>query len=212
MEETTNTQPAPSSSPLRPIIFGTLAVLTAILFLVRVLRPILAHEYTGIPLPLAEAAEDFELTNQYGQTVHLSDFEGRYALIFFGYTYCPDACPLTLSIWNQVYDQLGKNADDVAFIFITVDPERDTPERVKEHIDIFNSEFTGLTGSPDAIAAVADDFNVFYQIADVEVESGYFVDHSVSTYVLNPDRQVVMIFKYETPAEAIIADLKALMR
>ncbi|HSJ58529.1 MAG TPA: SCO family protein, partial [Anaerolineae bacterium] len=122
---------------------------------------------------------DFELVDQAGAPWRLSDHRGDVVLLFFGYTSCPDVCPTTLATWRSVHEQLGDEAQRVRFVFVTVDPERDTPEHLGRHVNVFNPDFVGLTGDPNDLAAVYDIFDVYYEKVDVPQSAlGYLIDHT----------------------------------
>lgn len=161
------------------------------------------------PIP----APDFTLTDQGGQPFRLGDQRGKVVLLFFGYTNCPDVCPTTLATWKRVYDALGDDADRVRFVFITVDPERDTPERLREHLAIFNPNFVGLTGTLDELAPVYGAYGIFRE-KDAATESalGYLVSHTASVAVIDRDGQRRLSFSFGTPAEDIVHDLHQLWR
>lgn len=151
-------------------------------------------------------AADFTLTDQDGRPFRLADRRGRPAVLFFGYTHCPDICPTTLSAWAQVEKQLGDAAGDVTFAFVTVDPERDTPERLARHIRVFSRRFTGLTGTREELRKVYDAYGVEPRKVEVsEGASGYLVDHPTAMVLLDRSGRVARRMNYASyPAE--IAD------
>lgn len=152
----------------------------------------------------------FSLTDTDGKTVTDQDFRGRYMLVFFGFTHCPDICPAELQVIAQALDQLGDKAKKVVPVFITVDPERDTPQAMAEYVKSFGPNFVGLTGSPEAIAAAARAYRVVY--SKVENSSGdYSVDHSALAYLMNPDGQYAAHFAYGTSAQEIAEKLDKLL-
>jgi protein SCO1/2 len=130
------------------------------------------------------------LVDQAGKPVTESNFAGKFALIFFGYTTCPDVCPTELSAMATALDQLGPKADQVVPVFITVDPERDTPEVVGQYAQAFYPRMVGLTGTPEQVAKAAKAFRVYYQKAEVQGSSTYLMDHSAFTYLMGPDWSV----------------------
>jgi protein SCO1/2 len=130
------------------------------------------------------------LVDQAGKPVTEASFAGKFALIFFGYTTCPDVCPTELSAMATALDQLGPKADQVVPVFITVDPERDTPEVVGQYAQAFYPRMVGLTGTPEQIAKAAKAFRVYYQKAEVQGSSTYLMDHSAFTYLMGPDWSV----------------------
>jgi protein SCO1/2 len=128
-------------------------------------------------------------------------------LVFFGYTYCPDVCPTTLAVMASAFDKMGKRADRIAPLFISVDPKRDTPEKLKTYLASFSPRFVGLTGSPDAIASVAKEYRVYYR-EHQEENGSYTVDHSGIIYLMDPDGAFVTNYSLDTAPDALAADLE----
>lgn len=170
------------------------------------------HTFSGLPYDPVEPAPDFSLFDTSGQLVQLSDFRGKIVMLFFGYTNCPLACPTTLSIWKQVHQSLGADANDVRFVLISVDPERDTAEKLEQHLTIFNSDFIGLRGDMIDTESIAQAYNVYIEYEDVGSAAGYLIHHTALTYVIDKEGQLVMAFPYETGAPEITADLQYLIR
>jgi protein SCO1/2 len=172
-----------------------------------------APSFKGTVLDPPQAVTDFTLTDQHGKTFRLSDQRGQVVLLFFGYTFCPDVCPMTLGTWKRVYEALGDAAERVRFVFVTVDPERDTPERLREHLENFNPDFIGLTGTPDELEPVYQQFGVYYE-KDTTTKSaaGYLVSHTASAFVVDPDGQWRLRHSFGTPVEDIVHDIKQLLK
>lgn len=139
----------------------------------------------------------FILTASDGRVVTDRTFRGRYMLVYFGYTHCPDVCPTTIMAVSQMLKQLGPQAAKVQPLFITIDPERDTPQVIGEFIQSFDSKILGLTGSPAEIAAVARQYRVFYKKASIENSDDYFMEHSSYIYVMDPDGHYVTLFSHD---------------
>jgi protein SCO1/2 len=134
----------------------------------------------------------FTLVSDTGKTVTDRDFRGKYMLVYFGYTYCPDVCPTTLNSVAQAMDKLGVKAKDVQPIFITVDPERDTPAVIKQYVSAFTPALIGLTGTPEQIAAVAKEYRVYYaKHVTGPGPNDYSMDHSSIIYLMGPDGKFV---------------------
>ncbi len=148
-----------------------------------------------------------------GRAVTSEDFRGRFQLIAFGYTYCPDICPTTLVDMAAVLKALGKHADHLQALFITVDPERDSGEVLKSYTTFFDPRIIGLTGSPALIRRTADNFRIRY--AKVDNPGGdpahYSVDHSAGMYLLGPDGRFIAKFAYATPSAEISGRIAALL-
>jgi protein SCO1/2 len=140
---------------------------------------------TGQPL----VGGPFTLTNQDGQVVDQSILEGKWSLVFFGFTYCPDYCPTTLGVLNAVQERMGDKARDLQIVFISIDPERDTPQMLKDYLssDGFPDDVIGLTGTPEQVAQVAREYRAFYQ--KVGEGEGYTMNHGLTVYLMGPDGQ-----------------------
>ena len=139
----------------------------------------------------------FSLTGTGGKTVTDQDFRGRYMLVFFGFTHCPEICPAELQVIAQALDKLGDKAKQVVPVFITLDPERDTPQVIAEYVKSFGPNFVGLTGTPDEIAAAAKAYRVAYtKIEDKSSATNYTIDHSALAYLMYQQGRYVAHFAY----------------
>jgi len=152
----------------------------------------------------------FTLTHHNGTRVSDTDYRGRFMLIFFGYTYCPDVCPTELSTIAEAMDLLGpEKSKQIQPLFISVDPPRDTPEVMANYVVQFHPSIVGLTGTEDEIAQLAKSFRTYYARAEgSEGDEDYAVDHSATTYLMGPDGQFETTFSYGTPPEAMAAALE----
>lgn len=155
-----------------------------------------------------EIGGPFALTDQNGHAMTDKDLHGRWTLLYFGYTFCPDVCPTTLALMQNTMRKLGAKADRITPVFITVDPERDTPSALKTYLESFGPRFVGLTGKPDAIAKVARAYRVYYAKHPLE-GGGYSVDHSSVIYLLDPSGKFVKVYEDTITAQALADDLKA---
>lgn len=150
----------------------------------------------------------FALTDQRGATLSNADLEGRYMMVFFGYTYCPDFCPTTLTVVTQAMDLLEPELrDKVEPVFITIDPARDTQDALAEYAKHFHEKIHFLTGSEQQIAEVAKAYRVFYQKIESEEFSDYLMDHSTITYLMGPDGRYVSHYSFDAEPDEIAADL-----
>jgi protein SCO1 len=149
----------------------------------------------------------FSLTDQNGRTVTDRDLKGRPFLVFFGFTHCPDVCPTTLFDVSEILRALGPDADRVRVLFVTVDPERDTPQTLKDYLSSFDPHLTALTGDPEAVAAVAKAYRVYFKKVPL-AEGGYTMDHTAIVYLMNKDGKFVSPFNLKRPTEAAAADLR----
>jgi|TARA_R110002072_G_scaffold141135_3_gene286277 protein SCO1/2 len=152
---------------------------------------------------------DFELTDHRGMVQTEEDFKGRWMLVFFGFTNCPDVCPTTLSEVAAVMEGLGDEAAMVQPIFITIDPERDTPTALAEYVPVFDARIIGLTGTPEQIAATSETFPIFFErIEEATAPRGYTMGHTSHLFLFDKQAGFADSWPYGTPAEEILADLK----
>jgi protein SCO1/2 len=155
---------------------------------------------------------DFALQDQNGQPFKLSDYRGKVVLFFFGYTFCPDVCPLTLSTWKRVHDALGADAQQVTFVYVTVDPQRDTPEKLKTHLAVFNPDFIGLTGSPETLKEVYADFGVYAEKVNIAASAaGYLMNHSTRMFVVDQTGVLRLLIGHDAPVEDVVHDIRLLL-
>lgn len=164
--------------------------------------------------PLAGAAigGPFTLTNQDGQPMSDGDFEGQYRLIYFGYTYCPDVCPVDLQVIGQGLRKLEAGDPEIAAkvqpIFISVDPERDTPAVLKQYVAAFHPRLIGLTGTPDEIADVAKRYGIYYKKEQAAGASDYLVNHSRMAMLFGPKGEPIAIIPHDQGADGVAEELK----
>jgi protein SCO1/2 len=163
----------------------------------------------GVPnMPqVAAIGGPFSLTDQNGRTVTEQDLKGKPFLVFFGYTNCPDFCPTTMFEISEVLKKLGPAADRTRALFITVDPERDTPAALKDYVSSFDPHIIALTGEPEAIAAVAKAYRAYYRKVPLK-DGGYTMDHLVLVYLMDKDGRFVSRFKLDRPLDASAAELR----
>ncbi|MGH6982076.1 MAG: SCO family protein [Stellaceae bacterium] len=151
---------------------------------------------------------DFTLTDKNGTTRHDADFRGKEMLIYFGYTFCPDVCPTTLTMMTDALAKLGPDAARFAPIFITVDPARDTEAQMKQYIESFDPRFTALTGSAEQIADVAREYRVYYRKVAGDRPDRYTMDHSSVIYLMGRDGHYIGHFNTNVSADELAQDLK----
>lgn len=155
---------------------------------------------------------DFTLTDQNGKSAHLSDYSGKLVLLAFGYTHCPDVCPVTLAHFKIVKTILGAQADKVAFLFISVDGKRDTPERLNEYIPAFDSTFVGMMGADVTVRQIITEFGGTYTLNDGGgLRIDYTVDHTAASFALDGTGKWIRKYAYGTEPEVIAADLQNLL-
>jgi protein SCO1/2 len=160
----------------------------------------------------AEYARDLPLTDHNGQPRHLRDFAGKVVVVFFGYTQCPDVCPTSMSELAEVKRALGDQGGKLQGIFVTVDPERDTPEVLKAYMANFDPSFLALTGTPEQLAAVAKDFKIYYQRVEGQTPTSYTMDHSAGSYVYDTAGRLRVYHRYGSGAQALASDVRALLQ
>ena len=155
---------------------------------------------------------NFTLTGPGEQPVSLVDFRGKVVMIYFGYTFCPDACPATMAELSDALEILGNRREDVQVLMITVDPERDTAEVLEQYLAFFDESFIGLTGTPDELIAVTAPMGIFFERHEGTAASGYLVDHTATVAVLDKDGKLRLIYPFGVTGEEMAADLKYLVR
>lgn len=175
------------------------------------LGPTRPYTFQGSLIDPPVAAPPFELTDVDGQSFHLSDVDGQVVIMFFGYTSCPDVCPVTLSDFLRIRSQLGNQAKNVSFVFITVDPERDTPERMKKYLTNFDLEIIGLTGERSDLEPVWSSYGVYEAMVEGGREDNYLVDHSSRIYVINADGDLLLTYLFGTENKVIAEDVRHLV-
>ncbi len=182
------------------VLIGVIAIAAAIYLYYRV-------DFGGVPTPSAQVAAiggPFTLTDHTGKVVTERDFRGKFMLLTFGYTYCPDVCPTSLSKMAMALDLIGEAAAAVTPVFISIDPARDTPEHLNEYVGFFHPRLRGLTGTPAQVAAAAKAFRIYF--AKVKPDPGadpddYMMDHSALTYLIGPDGEFKAYFSYSVDAK-----------
>jgi protein SCO1/2 len=170
-----------------------------------------AWRWFGADSPAGEAVViggPFALTASDGRRVTDQDFRGRWILIYFGFTFCPDACPTELAVMAAALDTLGDDAADVQPMLITLDPERDTVEVLRDYVAAFHPRLIGLTGTLAEIQAVASAYRVFFQKTEPDANGDYLVDHSSVVYLMDPDGNYVTVFGRDVDAVAMAEGLK----
>lgn len=159
----------------------------------------------------AEFGRDIRLTDHTGKPRALADFKGKVVAVFFGYTHCPDVCPVTMSEFAMVARELGKDAERLQVLFITVDPGRDTPEVLAKYVPAFNPTFLGLYGDAEATARTAKEFKVFFSKQPASGGS-YSVDHSAGTYIYDPAGRLRLFASYGQGAPKLLHDIRLLLQ
>lgn len=169
--------------------------------------PFNAIDITGAP----GYASDFRLQDHNGKTRSLTEFRGSVVALFFGFTFCPDVCPTTLSDMRKVVQQLGKQGERVQVLFVTVDPKRDTAAALAQYVPAFHPRFLGLVGDAEATAKIARDFKIIYREVPGKSPDTYTVDHTASMLIFDTQSRLRLFVPYGTAPDKITADIKRLL-
>lgn len=156
------------------------------------------------PFPLAA---DFVLTQADGTQFRLSDQKGKVVLLFFGYTSCPDVCPTTLAEMKMVLDKLGDASKDVQVVFVSVDPDRDTSEKMQTYVEHFNPAFIGLSGSIQELEPIWADYSITREAVESDSAFGVIINHTARVFLVDPQGNMHLTFAYQTPVEDIVHDI-----
>lgn len=167
--------------------------------------------FHGVDITGANYARQFALADQNGQLRTVADFKGKVTVIFFGFTQCPDVCPSTMLELAQIKKSLGTEGARLQAAFVSVDPERDTPEILKAYMDNFDSSFIALRGTPEQTLATAKEFKVHFAKVPGKTQGSYTMDHTAGSYVFDPQGKVRLFVRYGQGSDALTSDLKALL-
>lgn len=170
-----------------------------------------APKFNNTDITGAGYGKELSLTDQNGRPRTLADFRGKVVVLFFGYTHCPDVCPTTLAELSQVMKMLGSDADRVQVLFVTVDPERDTPAVLSQYVTAFDPRFLGLSGDAAATRRAAKEFKVFYEKHKGPAPGEYSVDHSAGTYVIDPEGRLRLFVGYGKADTGLARDIRTLL-
>jgi len=174
-------------------------------------KPAEKLQFKGTDITGAEYGRTLALTDQDGKSRTLADFKGKVVVVFFGYTQCPDVCPTTMAELAQVKKSLGKDGERLQGIFVTVDPERDTPAVLKGYMGSFDPSFIALRGSVEQTKDVAKEFKVFFAKVPGRTPDSYTMDHTAGSYVFDSNGKLRLFIRYGSGADALAADLKTLI-
>jgi protein SCO1/2 len=173
-------------------------------------EPTMPSPFKAVDVTWQHSKADFHLVDIYGKNRSLADFNGKVVVLFFGYTHCPQVCPTTLADLALVLRQLGKDSERVQVLFITLDPERDSPELLARYVPSFNHSFLGLIGDSTAIDQAAKSFGVRYEKI-ISKDNGYTLDHSNGTFLIGTNGRPILLSKYEQRTEFLVQDIKMLL-
>ena len=207
-----------TSSRLRPILKGLIIAILATaagVWSARLVlhKPMPEDELSATRFPVSRDVPPFELLDHNNRVFDNAALEQRWSFVFFGYTYCPDICPTTLSVLNSIAQRLQDVDADIRFVMITVDPERDTPERLAEFVTYFNGDFLGVTGSDQALEQLTRPLGILYQRVQPEAGSeSYLVDHTAAVFLFDPDGRYHAVFSPPLSAEKIAGDFRTMLQ
>jgi len=174
-------------------------------------KPAEKLQFKGTDITGAEYGRTLALTDQEGKPRTLADFKGKVVVVFFGYTQCPDVCPTTMAELAQVKKALGKDGERLQGIFVTVDPERDTPAVLKSYMSSFDPSFVALRGTVEQTKEVAKEFKVFFAKVPGRTPDSYTMDHTAGSYVFDSSGRLRLFVRYGSGTDALAADLKTLL-
>jgi protein SCO1 len=168
-------------------------------------------QFKNIDITGADYGKDFHLVDHTGKSRQLADFRGKVVLLFFGYTHCPDVCPVTMAQFGTLMKELGPDAKRVQVLFVTLDPERDTRELLAQYVPAFNPDFLGLYGDMAMTQATARDFHVFFEKQAGKTPDAYTIDHTAGTYVFDTQGRLRLFVRYGQEGADLLTDLKTLL-
>lgn len=169
-------------------------------------------QFVAIDVTGADYARDFALTDHNGQPRSIKDFAGKIVVMFFGYTQCPDVCPTSMAELAEVKKLLGKDGERLQGLFVTMDPERDTPAVLKEYMGNFDPTFLALYTTPEKLEALAKDYKVYFKKVAGKTATSYTMDHSAGSYVYDTQGKLRLYTRYGSGAPALAADIKLLLQ
>ena len=188
-----------------------LGVALAAAFWFLVLPRFQPHVFSGTVIQSETPAPPVELLTSTGGRASLEAFEDKLVVLYFGYTFCPDVCPTTLSTLKKAVDKLGRDAEDVQVVMVSVDPQRDTPEILADYLAYFDPTFVGMTGTEDEIASIATVYGVYFKAREGSVDTGYLVDHSAHLMVVDRDGYLKLLLPPDLTVDQIADDLEYLL-
>ena len=171
-----------------------------------------AAKFHTLDISGVDYAKGFSMPDAHGQQRSLADFAGKVVFVYFGFAQCPDICPTTMLEMAEVKKLLGEDGDKLQIVFVTVDPERDTPEVMRAYMESFDPQAVALVGNAEQIAAMARDFKVFYEKKPGSTPDTYTIDHSASGYMYDPQGRLRLYVRYGTPVDQIAADVRQLLK
>ena len=168
--------------------------------------------FSSIDVTGADYAKGFELTDHNGQVRHLSDFAGKVVVLVFGYTQCPDVCPTSMAELAEIKKALGKDGDRLQGLFVTVDPERDTPALLKSYMANFDPTFLALYTTPDKLTALAKAYKIYFKKVEGKTPTSYSMDHSAGSYVYDTKGQLRLFTRFGSGPKLLTEDIRLLLK
>ena len=205
-------------SRFRHLLTGVIIVILSTAAGIWAARAVLDHrvavdELEAIRFPVAREIAPFELIDHNHAVLDNNALRQRWSFLFFGYTHCPDVCPTTLSVLNSVANKLQDLDEDIRFIFVSIDPERDTPEQLARYVSYFNGDFIGVTGTPEGLDQLTRPLGIFSSRVETEAGAdGYLVDHTASVLLFDPDGRFHAVFSPPLSADKISGDFRKLLK
>lgn len=190
--------------------FGPLALAVSLVGLSACSEP--KHAFKGVDITGADYAKELNLPDQNGQVRKLKDFSGKMVVVFFGYTQCPDVCPTTMQELAEVKSLLGPDGDKLQAVFVTVDPERDTPELLKAYVENFDASFVALRPTQEQLPAIAKEFKIYFKRVEGKTPTSYTMDHSAGSYTFDTQGRVRLFNRYGMGSLALADDFKLLLK
>jgi protein SCO1/2 len=193
------------------IILATAAGILSARFFLQ--RTVVEDELAATRFPVAREIQSFELVDHHNQVFDNAALERHWSFLFFGYTYCPDVCPTTLSVLNSIAQRLQDVDADIRFVMVTVDPERDTPERLAEFVTYFNGDFLGVTGTDQGLEQLTRQLGILYERVQPEPGSeAYLMDHTAAVFLFDPDGRYHAVFSPPLSVETIAGDFRKMLQ
>ena len=168
--------------------------------------------FASVDITGVDYAKGFALGDHNGQTRHLTDFAGKVVVMFFGYTQCPDVCPTTMADMAEIKKSLGADGARLQVLFVTVDPERDTPTLLKAYMENFDPTFLALIPTPTTLVDLAKDYKIYYKKVEGQTPTSYSMDHSAGSYIYDTKGQLRLFTRYGSPKEALAKDIQTLLK
>lgn len=206
----------PARTPVRvffivAVVLAVVGVGTAVLLLSGIL-PFGPHQWNGLVMTSTQPVPNFTLWATDNRQVSLRDYRGKIVVLYFGYTHCPDVCPASMVELKKMMVGLDDQADEVQVIMVSVDPGRDTPEKLQEYVSYFNPSFLGLTGTEEELLSATTPLGIYYAKTEGTAASGYLLDHTATISILDRDGYLRLVYPFGTTGDEIAADLRYLIK